>query len=411
MKNIGSVIKRWGIIVVSGLIIAFLALAAFLYISVSMSDGILVEGTGRNNIDFSVYYFENNLFPENPIPSGLHFLRHLTDYIKVESSFSADFSEDFDLIYSYTAQKTFLISHPGAGGAASVIYQSVTELSNAEGRTFGSRLEFNSESPEGEPGGMYLIFLGDYLEILNEFIEYTGARAGGEEDGAMPVFRTFSAEVVIEFTYTLRALPININESLTRGVRIPISQDVFTIETTGTPGFSESIIRPPDVPALEMPVIAAFITLLTISGFGMFYGIYNLSRDTDENHKRTNCIIKKYGSEIIISRHPLDLTDYRIVEVDDFEDIIKLAINLNKHITCYKDDKSAGFYTMVDMFAYCHLIEYEVPSPAAEDTDNSIANYLDISSLPEDRFTYLKNVDTTSLNITEGQSKIKEYEL
>ena len=361
MKNIRSVIKSWGVIAVSGLILASLMLAVFLYISASMADGILVEGTGRNNIDFSVYYFENSLFPENPIPSGLHFLRHLTDYIKVESSFSADFSEDFDLIYSYIARKTFIISHPGAGGAAHVIYQSVTELSNAEGRVFGSRLEFGSEGPEDEPGGVYLISPEDYLEILNDFIEYTRARTVGDEDGVTPVFRTLSAEIVIEFTYTVRALPININESLTRGVRIPLSQDVFTVETTGTPGFSESIIRPPDIPALGIPIIAVFIALLAASGFGIFYGINNLSPETDESRKKANNIIKKYGSEIIVSRHPLDLTDYRIVEVDDFEDIIKLAINLSKHITCYKDDESAGFYTMVGPFAYCHIIEYETP--------------------------------------------------
>ena len=394
-------IKKWWLIILSSAILAAtVGLGAVIILPAMAQTTILAEGTGRNNLNFSVHYVRNNLFPENPIPADLHFIRHLTDFIQLESSFSADFSERFDLIYSYRARKVFRVTHSGAGGANPVIYQRIIELSEAEGRTTAGRLEFNSENIEGEPGGTYFISPDEYLRLFNQIAEFTGRPGTGDEGGG-PALRGLSGELVVEFTYSVRALPVNINESLTRSIRIPISQDVFTLEAAGTPGFTATVAEQAG-PAVSMIQAIALGLGIVIGSGGLALGIYRLSYDDNEERRKANDIIKKYGSEIVIAKRPLDLKDYQVVKVLDFEDLIKLAINLNKHITCYKDDEQAAFYVIVDGFAYCLLIKYLAKYASPKEGEIDTATYVKSENPVTD--VKIKSI-TPTLNIRRRELK------
>jgi len=45
--------------------------------------------------------------------------------------------------------------------------------------------------------------------------------------------------------------------------------------------------------------------------------------------------------------------------VGDFSDLLRLAINLSKHIMCYHNDTMAEFVVIVEDSAYCYKINYD----------------------------------------------------
>jgi len=349
----------WPVMIVSGLVFVAAILWAALYVTDLMHEDVVIEGTGQNNASFTVHYFDNEIFGGNPVSSNLHFLRHFTDFIEIESSFSANFSEDLDISYTYVAEKRFVITHLGSGGANPVVFEEITELSRARGGTFGNELNFSSDSGYDEPGGIYTIFPREYMEIFLSFSEYHEQQIENE-GGTSAAFRGFSAELFIEFSYSVLAMPAGINETTVRGYRIPIAQDVFVPEVFGTHSFNAVVNLTTETPIIDIYTILIFATVIAISGLGVFIGIRCISvGDSNEHHKKAKAILKKFSSEIVVSKSPMDLSNYTVMIVDEFEEILKLSINLNKHIMCYHDTEKMELCTIVDEHAYYYYIDYQ----------------------------------------------------
>ena len=345
--------KKWGNIAAGCLLLLATVATVILVVAERIPIVEYVTAEGRSNVRFDVYYFENELFPENPVPPGFHFLRHMTDFISIQSGFTASFSEEFDLHYRYTARTRFVITY-GAGGSA--VYERVTELSDISGRLTADNLNFDAENVEGAPGGTYIIDPRVYYEIFNNFVMYAEQHEG---DGAAANLRGLTSELAIEFSYSVTALPINISENITTGFNIPITQNVFTLESFGTPSFTTQISRTVGADPIEPSIMILLTFGLIISVCLIVYGFMGLSPVISENQKKADSILKKYGTEIVVSRKPLVLDSYQLVRLDDFEDMVKLSINLAKHITCYRSLNLTVFYIFVDGFAYCQVIKYD----------------------------------------------------
>lgn len=344
-------------IVISGLVLVAAILWAVSYVADFMSEDMLVEATGQNNINFTVHYLENEIFGENPV-SADYFLRLFTDFIEVESSFSVNFNEDLDIDYTYVAQKRFVITYAGSGGSNPVIFEETKELSRASGSAHGRRLSFDSYNVDGEPGGTYIIFPRDYMEIYLNFLDYHEQHVENE-GGTASSFRGFSAELFIEFTYSILAIPIGMSETTTRGYRIPISQDVFIPEVRGgIAGFTASASASTETPNIDLFTILVFALVLIFSAIIMFVGIKCLSADGNKRRKKAKTILKKFSSEIVVSRSPMNLSRYNIMVVDDFDEILKLSVNLNKHIMCYHNAEKMELCTIVEEHAYYYCINY-----------------------------------------------------
>jgi hypothetical protein len=57
------------------------------------------------------------------------------------------------------------------------------------------------------------------------------------------------------------------------------------------------------------------------------------------------------------------------MRAESFDTLLKLSINLNKHIMCFKDDDYVEFAVLVEEFAYYYRIDYNV-SEDGEVADN-----------------------------------------
>jgi len=351
--------------------VASVFLAVF-HIASTTPEAYLVEASGSSVLDFNVFYVENTLFPENPVSKNLHFFRHFTDYIEIKSGFSAAFSETFDVVYTYTAEKRFEVSYQGGtAGSNPVVFQDITEISNLSGIATTNHLAFSSENEQGVPGGTYTIRPDEYLEMYLHFLEYNEMQFA--EAGEAPAMRGFAAELVVEFYYQIIVQEAGINESIRRGYRIPIGVNVFSPEPIGAPGFTASSAISTDVVYISAPLLIGFSAMFLLGGFGMYYALKRTNRETSESRQEVNSILKKYGNEIVVSTGTADFTKYYAMPVANFDELLKLALNLGKLIICNTNDEKALFYAIIDNHAFYYIVKFHkkyIPTP--KDTEASI---------------------------------------
>jgi hypothetical protein len=226
-------------------------------------------------------------------------------------------------------------------------------------------------NPANQPGfnGTYTIdprpYIQRYLEVMAD-----QRRQMAEENILAAGMRGLSAELLIDFTYTIRVPEWGFRQTVTQGYRLSLSTEVYGLAVTGVPNFSETIVQAEALPfPLTFPVVIGFVLLVALSGYGVFDGIRFIRADPDEKRREVKTLLRKYGNEIILSPDSVDVFLYQIVRIDDFDELLKLAITLSKHIRCWQNDKMARFSLTVDGELYPYQVYFETPG-----VDGSIQN-------------------------------------
>jgi len=373
--------RLWMLILFSMVIVVLLAFALNHWVAYSQGD-VVIEASGRTDMNFRVHYVENNIFPNNPIPQNLHFLMSFTEYIEVESGFFAKFSEKVAVEYSYIATKRLVIRHMGTGDGNQnpIVFEESTLLSEVmtePGRIITTRctnprcrearcyiISF-SIGESNSIGGTYSISLKEYIKAYQNFITAQAYQLETENVIAQNL-RGFSAELFIDFTYMITVpawlIPDGENDqaftqSITRGYRLPLSTEVYSFIMTGNPTFERSEITM-YAPQITMLGIMIFVLVFALSAYRLFNGIKKLLEDPNKRRQEALTIFKKYANEIIESDTPLPLSRYVRISVKDFESLLKLVIDLNKHIMCYHNDEYVEFAVIVDDYAYYFRIDH-----------------------------------------------------
>jgi len=168
----------------------------------------------------------------------------------------------------------------------------------------------------------------------------------------------FSAELLAEFTYHIKFAETGASETIRGRLMIPLSDEVFSPEISGAP--VTEIVVPLRVFSMPGPKVIVALVLLTVALVaGICFGVYRFRREKHPGRREFASILKKYSDEIVFSDSQVDLMKYQIIEVEEFTELLKLAININKHILCFHNDEKAKFSVIADGFAYCHQLSFE----------------------------------------------------
>ena len=360
LKLTKKIIQYW--MFISSALIILTAVTAFVfYAAAYMTDEISFDSTGRAVVDFRVFYMDNPVWEENPIPQDVFYLKSLTDFIEIDSGFTANFGSDpVNIYYEYTARERLVIRYMSVadGNLNPVMFQETWVLSEKRGSDFANRLRFPRNNGDG-PGGTYTITPRPRIQQYLDFAAFQLSHMQSEGLIAQGI-RGFSAELFIEFTYTVRVPELGIYQTVMQGYRLSLSTEVYSFVVVGNPAFTQSInVTVQNLPfEFTFPVIVLFVGALALSFYGMFSGIMRLKADPNENRRRVSTIIKKYSNEVAVSVTPLDLSEYKIMEAEDFEQLLKMAINMSKQVLCSKNEQFAEFAVITESFAYRLRINY-----------------------------------------------------
>jgi len=347
-------------LILSSLLLVVVIIFALVFLVAHLQDEVVMGASGRVDVDSRVFYLDNEFFTDNPIGHHLHFLMSFTDYIEVDSGFTVRLDEAAEVFYSYNAVQHFVIRYMGTmnGVGNPVVFEALTPLSSAQGSIFADEFSFPAANSNG-PGGTYTIFPKNYTDLYLDFVA-TQRQLMYQENVIADGLRGFSAELLVDFTYSISIPEWGIVETAIEGYRLSLSTEVFTLATTGNSRsiFNSSVVLSDPPPQITLPMIIIFVAAAALGIYGFTRGIRNLFADPNEHRRDALAILKKYSNEIVVSDVAPSLSQYQSMPVDDFSDLLRLAINLNKHIMCYHNSSMAQFVVIVEESAYYYKISY-----------------------------------------------------
>jgi len=342
------------LIMLSILTILSLTVIAYLYLNLTtynQNNNETFEASGSINVDFNVFYIENYLYPDNPMPQNLNFFMSFTDFIEVESRIFARFSEEVEAHSTYTSAKRLIIRHRGSVSDEinPIVYEHIYPLSYINDSTVGLELSL----PDA---GAYTIFPEQFFDIYLDFVEEyerlnfaTGNQAN------------FFAELHIEFNYDISIPARNITESVTASYHLPLTEVYSFVSLTDNSTFSQSLDLSGSQLQATLPFILLFVIAFSLSSYLLFKGIKNMQNESDEFNNEFSKISKKYADEIIESDESLlpssaSTSPYTCIKVLKFESLLNLAINSNEQIISYQNDERAEFVVVKGDFMYYYEI-------------------------------------------------------
>jgi hypothetical protein len=315
--------------------------------------------TAGNELKAKVFYIDNDIFGGGERPAKLNYLMSYTDYIEVENTLSLEFDKEADVLFRYTADETLVIKYQRGSdnNTNPVVYEKQLMLAEKNGGARGGRILFDGGDA---PGGVYVVELKKYIDIYKDFIIDQQAQMR-REDVLTERAVNFSADLIINVSCNIRVAEYGINRTLERSAVIPLTLEVFDIQFSGNPSVDLTV----PAQGRESGKLNRMAVILLVLWFvANVYGIAFCSRRLMvKKHPHTSLreaetILKKYSDEIVISKNPVDLSGYKTIETENFKDLLKLAVILNKHILCRRDGKDAAFYVTGEGCVYW----YKTPS-------------------------------------------------
>lgn len=330
---------------------------------------------GRIDLSFGVYYQDRTQFPinpfnYNPIDSDLFFLMSFTDRIEVSSIFSSNFSERIEGEFTYTVAQRMYIRYMSTadGNLNPIVFRTIEPLFETQRGRFTYSISYDSYGNEI----ISFMAIDDIVreshivrpeEFIQQYLEFREIQREQMHSRGLYVqtMRDFSAELFIDFMYGIYIPDRNINETIKYSYRLPLSTEVYTITPVGISTFELSSEIPVlngveryQQATLTISTSIFYITILGVCSFILFYNIKKLKPSSSQNILLS--ILKKYSNEIFISDSPLPLSECIIINAQDFDSILNLAITSNKYIICYHYINNYAEFA-VYMEQYVHYIK------------------------------------------------------
>ena len=96
---------------------------------------------------------------------------------------------------------------------------------------------------------------------------------------------------------------------------------------------------------------------LVVHTYSICSCLVRLTQDKNKFRRELKRILNKYGDEVATAQENIDLEGQRIVNLSAFNDLLKLAVNMNKQIFCHHSDEKADFFVVANGYAYCYVMQ------------------------------------------------------
>jgi hypothetical protein len=161
-------------------------------------------------------------------------------------------------------------------------------------------------------------------------------------------------EVHIDITVTLNS-PGQYEDTLTRGIAIPLSSEFYTIATHGD---AESV---KEHTILEKPIsiwTTILLSLAVIVGIAGFLAALKKLIDRRSAFLReVNGYLKSYDDIIVNTSSPIVFDNYKIVAIESFKELLTLSNKTNNPIMYWTGDNNAYFYVLTHGLMFLFIVK------------------------------------------------------
>lgn len=304
---------------------------------------VIMSYTSKGNLNYRVYLKPNQFISAPYLEAGEAYILDLIDHVQITSLYN----------FSSTA-KTNVTGTNKLVARLKVYYKESTDTNNnpevlKKERTLDQKvMSFNENAYSSV--NTYNLNLGEYLTILKEFQEQVKIAV----DGYLEV----SAET--DFSGTVGGA--SYNNSYANVLKIPLSESVIKIEQESSEDETSKVFESDLVKTNK--VVMAFIIIANVVVFAIICVLLRqlfMFTNKTEYERVLGKLLRTYDDIIVNTTSILDVSRYKLIEIEEFKEILNLSRELLLPIMNYevKKGKETWFYVVRDDILYRYVVSSE----------------------------------------------------
>ena len=333
------------ILLVFALVVQF-SFLSYLFKSISPNkdkSAIIMTYKSSGKIDYKVILKENNFID--------------TNYLNTDGAYILDLIDHIQLIPSYnfkSSTKTKVAGTNKLVAKLKVYYkESSDKSSNPEVMSKEKVLDekvMNFSDKKYINVSTYDLYLNDYLDMINEFQNQVKISV----DGYLEVTE------ISDFSGTVGGA--SYNDSYSNTIKIPLSSSVVKIENSTSKAKEKSVYESDLVKTnktvMSYIVIANIITFIIVCF--LLKKLFTFTNKT-EYERKIKKILSNYDDIIVNTSTILDVSKYKLIEIDEFKEILNLSRELLLPIMNFEmiKNEETWFYVIKDDILYRYIVSNE----------------------------------------------------
>ena len=299
-----------------------------------------------NDLSYRVYIKQNKFYTQPYMEMNKQYIASLIDHIDATIKYGFQSTEDLQYSYSYEVVATTKGVFAESDDRASEVWSKVYQILPKDTQT-GTGKTINLEKTVS-------IDYNQYNAIMTDFRNTFGL--------------SIDAEVNVAFKVTVTGgLPgqeQTLKEENTSTLQIPLLKSTIQMkpnfENSGKNKIVSSAKEKTDI-NLPLLIFGVALLLFTIYMFVVFSRKLVKVTKKSEYILQLNKLLKEYGDIIAESDNLPDLSQYDVVAIKHFQDLVDIEEELHSPIICceIREDLETWFIIIYDRTVYRYVLKYE----------------------------------------------------
>ncbi len=314
------------------IIIVFILALSFFMIYAQRNKAQYVSYDETSNIDYKVKYNENEFFDENYLSADREYIASLINSIDADFNYKISL-EDKDVEYKYTYRIEANVTVKDKDSKN--LFYDKTEVLLKEQEEITTLKEVNINEN-------IVIDYNQYNDIIKRFVSvYDLENAESTLNINMYVSVIGSCEDFIENQEKERVITLS----------IPLTEDTMAIDfVDNIVNSSNNVMQCNSVHSSNFLLLLIGI-ILSIVDFGLIIAVirYEIKTRTAETiyEKELKKILNNYSSSIQMLGSEFDFSDYQLLKIDNFSDILEISDKLRQPILMKENKEKSGAYFVI----------------------------------------------------------------
>lgn len=296
------------------------------------------------NMDYKVYLKSNSFFNSSYLGMNKQYISSLIDHISVDTKYSLQSSKDLDYTYSYEIIATLRGAYQSGEAKAVELWSKAYTIAPTETRSgTGNKIDIAKTVD---------IDYNQYNKIMSDFRDAFGLSIDAAVDLSLRVNINGKEKGSNEQT---------LKESENFDLNIPLLAQTIQIKPDYINSGREIVYAPESTSNVNIPMLVIGVALFLLSVVLLVSLWKSLIRITKKSEYviELNKILKEHADIIAESSNLPDLTQYDVVNIKHFRDLVDIEEELRSPIlfTEIREDYASWFIIIKDQTAYKFVLK------------------------------------------------------
>lgn len=319
----------WSVACVIALI--FVLATAFFMMYIQRSKAQYVSYNEASNIDYTVLYKDNDFFDEKHLTAGKEYIASLINYIDADFNYKISIDDmEVEYKYSYRVEANVVVKNKDNKN----IFYDKTEV-------LISKIENVSTSSEININKNILIDYNKYNNIIKKFVNIYDLKNAES---------TLNINMYVNVVGSCEDFTNNSKNERVITLSIPLTEDTIAIDfVNNIVNYSNNVMKCNTYTNngffLIVGIILSIIGLILI----IFLIRYEIKTRTAETiyEKKLKKILNNYGSNIQVLGNDFDFSEYQLLKIEDFSDMLEISDRLREPILMRENKEKTGAYFVI----------------------------------------------------------------